>query len=169
MLKETEDDTIVNASNNKITGSVVEYMSIIICNKHSQELGGVNIQDVMYSAKNGFNMFSITKRLKSGWKSGGNAYEIWISKDEKKMVFDIKIETPKGIIFVIYFKRSGSPEDEVDAVTHDKEIAIIAAIAHGLTGHIHEAQSWKIVTHLGNTWKRENMMPCAPCAMEKAK
>ena len=167
--KATEEDTIVDASKNKITGSVVGDMPSIICNKHGQELRGVNIQDVVYSPKNGFNLFSITKRLKIGWTLGGNADSLWITKGEKKVVFDIKIETPKGIVFAIYFKRSGIPEGEVAAVTHDKEIAITAATAHGLTGHIHEAQSRKIVTHLGYTLKREKMMPCAPCALTKAK
>ena len=65
MRKATEYDTILDASKNKISGSVVGDMPSIICNKHGQELGGVNIQDVVYSPKNGFYLFSITRRLKS--------------------------------------------------------------------------------------------------------
>ena len=93
---------------------------------------------------------------------GGDENALWIYKGERKIVFDTKIETPKGIVFAIYFKRSKIPEGEVAAVTHDKEIAITKASAHGLTGHINEAQSRKIVTHLGYTLKREKMLPCAP-------
>ena len=89
---------------------------------------------------------------------GGNADVIWIYKGDKKMVFDIMIETPKVIIFAIYFKRSLILEGEVAAVTHDKEKAITSTTAHGWTGHIHEVQSRKIVTHLGYTLKREKMI-----------
>ena len=83
--KATENDTTVDASNNNIKGSVVVDMPRIIFNKHRQELGGVNIKYVVYSPKNGFNLFRITKRLKSGWKLGSNAEEIWISKGKKKL------------------------------------------------------------------------------------
>ena len=72
MRRATESNEIVDASKNKITGSVVGYMPSIICNKHGQQLGYVNIQDVVYSPKNGFNLFSITKILK--------ADENWVAK-----------------------------------------------------------------------------------------
>ena len=66
LLKATENDTIVDTSLNKISGSVVGYIPSIIFNKHGQKLVSVNIQDVVYSPKNEFNLFSITKRLKIG-------------------------------------------------------------------------------------------------------
>ena len=52
--KATDVDTIVDASKNKISGSVVGDMPSIVCNKHGQEMGAVNVQDVVYSLKNDF-------------------------------------------------------------------------------------------------------------------
>ena len=62
--KASGDDTIVDASKNKIAGDVVGDMPSVVCNKYGQELEAVNVQDVFYSPKNGFNLFSLSKRLK---------------------------------------------------------------------------------------------------------
>ena len=79
--KASEDDTIVDASKNKIAGDVVGDMPSVVCNKYGQELEAVNVQDVVYSPKNRFNIFSLTKRLKDGWKLGGDADALWIYKE----------------------------------------------------------------------------------------
>ena len=36
---------------------------------------------------------------------GGNANAIWLEKGDYKILFDIKIKTPKGALFCAYFKR----------------------------------------------------------------
>eukprot|EP00957_Ditylum_brightwellii_P191292 14565037-Ditylum_brightwellii.AAC.1 len=72
-------------------------------------------------------------------------------------MFGIKIKTPKGTIFAIYLKRKINIKEEVAAVVPDKKKAIMATMAHAITGHIGKAQSCKIVKHLGYTVSRGSM------------
>ena len=46
------------------------------------------IKGLKYSPKASFNLFSIGKRLKQGWKLGGDGKSIWITKGHNKIVFD---------------------------------------------------------------------------------
>ena len=50
---------------------------------------------MVYSPESEFNLFSLTKRLDTGHVLGGDRDSIWISKGDHKLVFDIKIKTPK--------------------------------------------------------------------------
>ena len=68
-----------------------------------------------------FNLFSITKRQKMGWKLGGDKNAIWIEKEGLKILFDIKIETKEGVIFAAYIKRDMG---EVSCVSADKKKAM---------------------------------------------
>ena len=38
----------------------------------------------------------------------GDSNSIWIEKGNHKVVFDIKIKTPKGELFAVYFKRQSA-------------------------------------------------------------
>jgi hypothetical protein len=38
--------------------------------------------------------------------SSGNSEKIWIEKGEHKIVFDIRIETPEGLIFALHHKQN---------------------------------------------------------------
>ena len=84
-------------------------------------------------------------------------YENWVVT-RTQYGFTRAIKPPKGIIFMIYFKKSQITEVELDTVTYEKEIAITSTTVNGLTGNIHEAQSQKIITHFGYTLKREKMI-----------
>jgi hypothetical protein len=42
----------------------------------------------------GHNLFSLTKRLQSGWSLHGNEKGIWLAKPGQTVMFDIRIETP---------------------------------------------------------------------------
>jgi hypothetical protein len=53
-----------------------------------------------------FNLFSLTKMMKSGWSLGGSYKEgITLSKGIDELNFDIPIETPMGIVYAIDIKR----------------------------------------------------------------
>ena len=95
-------------------------MTGIFCDKYGNEQHNVTIKDMVHSPSSEFNLFSLTKRLDDGWTLGGDSDIFWISKGDKKVVFDIKIKTPKGAIFAAYFKRDLIGQDEVAAVVADK-------------------------------------------------
>ena len=162
-------DNIIDASRNDILGSIVGDMPSTVCDKNGQELQDVMIKDIVHLPQSGYNLFSLTKRLEDGWTLGGNANAIWITKGKLKVTFDIKIKTPKGAIFAIYLKRKVNDDKEVAAVMPDKNKSISTTVAHGLTGHINETDSKKIVKHLGYKVSRGSAPKCEPCAQSKAK
>jgi hypothetical protein len=44
--------------------------------------------------------------LTQGWKLGGDGEQIWIFKEDACIDFDIKIPTPKGTLYAMYFKHN---------------------------------------------------------------
>jgi hypothetical protein len=66
-----------------------------------------------------FNLFSLTKQQKDGWTLHGDTKAIWILKGENKIVFDIRIETPEGMVFAININRKVA--EEVNAVGTDQK------------------------------------------------
>ena len=162
-------DRITDASGNDLSGKTVGDVSGSFCDKYGNEKCDVIIKEMVYSPSAEFNLFSLTKRLDQGWILGGNKNSIWISKGEKKIEFDIKIETPKGAIFAAYFKCKLCEGDEVAAVLADKKKKITADTVHGLVGHINDADGRKIAKYLGFNIARKEMTPCGACAEAKAK
>jgi hypothetical protein len=63
--------------------------------------------DVKVVPDNKFNLFSITKKLISGWKLGGDTNSTWLSKGNNNVVFDLKIKTKEGSIYAMYMHREG--------------------------------------------------------------
>ena len=52
-----------------------------------------------------YNLFSVTKRMKDGWKLYGGDTVLGLKKGFRKVEFDIVVNTPKGLLFCTYFKR----------------------------------------------------------------
>eukprot|EP00957_Ditylum_brightwellii_P038829 2934841-Ditylum_brightwellii.AAC.1 len=103
--KANAGDDIVDVSGNGLADSIVGELSKIICDKRGKEICEATIKDVVHMPNAGYNLFSLTKRLEQGWALGGGSSTIWITKGNAKITFNIKIKTPKGVIFAIYFKR----------------------------------------------------------------
>jgi len=75
-----------------------------VCNKHGQMLNQVKFTDVSYMPQGEFNLFSITKMMNEGWKLAGDKQKIVLRKNGHELAFDIRIPTPKGVIYCMYFK-----------------------------------------------------------------
>ena len=154
---------------NDLSGKIVGDLPGVFCDKFGNEKENVLIKDMVYSPGSEFNLFSLTKRLDDEWILGGNKKCIWISQGNKKIVFDIKIVTPKGAIFAAYFKRKMRKSEKVAAVMADKRREITAEAAHGLVGHINDHKGRQVVQYLGFKIARKVMTPCGACAEAKAK
>jgi len=72
------------------------------------------MKDVTYLPTGHFNLFSVTKLTKAGWQLHADLKQLWLTKDQNKIVFDIVIPTPKGMLYAMYLK-------------HDTDIAGISA------------------------------------------
>jgi len=62
------------------------------------------MKDVTYLPTGHFNLFSVTKLTKDGWKLHADLKQLWLTKDQNKTVFDIVIPTPKGMLYAMYLK-----------------------------------------------------------------
>jgi hypothetical protein len=67
-----------------------------ICDQHGNKLNKAMIENVSYLPNGTFNLFSMTQMMAKGWTIGGDKNSIWIKKDQKKVIFDMKISTPDG-------------------------------------------------------------------------
>jgi hypothetical protein len=57
-----------------------------------------------------YNLFSLTKRLQSGWSLHGNEKGIWLAKSGQTVMLDIRIETPEGVVFAAHLPRKVSEQ-----------------------------------------------------------
>jgi hypothetical protein len=101
----------------------------------------------------------------NGWKLHGNSKEIWLTKGEHEVIFDIIIPTNKGLLFSLYFWR----EMEIAGAMADgvKTKQMMANEAHDKFGHADDAATQKAAKEQGVKIVRGNMKPCAACTLSE--
>ena len=124
-----------------------------------------NMNGIHYIKGAPFNLISGTKLLDLGYKLQGDKDKIWYTKDGTKLVFDIKIETPEGMLFATRLQRTAT--EVGGAVAQEKTVSI--KVAHELLGHMDEAATRKAAANLGWTITRGTLGVCESCAKAKAK
>ena len=71
-------------------------------------------------------------------------------KEQRQIVFNIKILTPKGAVYAMYFKRLEVNQGElVNGMLDGRGTKLTINQAHAKLGHIGEDAVWKIAGHLG--------------------
>jgi hypothetical protein len=134
-----------------------------IMDKHGNPLKNCVIKDVALTKSSPFNLFSLTKMMKVGWTLGGDQDTgITLSKGDQTLNFDIPIETPKGVVYAIYMRRT-----EVAALALSTTMDI--SKAHSLLGHQSEDATRKTAKYLGWDITRGSLKTCLPCTLGKAK
>jgi hypothetical protein len=93
----------------------------VITDQFGNEVIAATLRNVKHVQSAKFDLFSITKRQKDGWLLGRNSEKIWIEKGEHKIVFDIRIETPEGLIFALLHKRKETG-GEINAAGPEKQV-----------------------------------------------
>jgi hypothetical protein len=144
-----------------VPSSKVGNIKATACNKYGEELFPTTLKDVTVVSE-GFNLFSVTKLQLQGWELRGNQDMIWLEKDGKKIVFDIKILSPKGMLYTMCLKR------EVGATASDQAVKMSFKLAHGKLGHIGNDATRDVAKKLG--WEiTDKGSICESCAVSKAK
>mmetsp|Transcript_18815 Transcript_18815/g.23344 ORF Transcript_18815/g.23344 Transcript_18815/m.23344 type:complete len:1201 (+) Transcript_18815:436-4038(+) len=135
-----------------------------ICDSRGTRLNTIKMTDVNIVPGNEYNMFSLTQRQMKGWKLGGDEHAIWLEKGRNKVVFDIKIHTPKGVVFAIYIERKRNEMGcaGIDRVMTNEQI-------HDKLGHMGDAPTKTIAEHFGWKIRKREKKPCESCAVGKAK
>ena len=139
----------------------------MLCDRYGEDLVRSMMSEVALISK-GFNLFSCTKMMQEGRTLGGDKNSIWLTKDEKKIVFDILINTKKGVVFAAFIRReigaSGIAESSTSILLNKSYTD-----AHDALAHIGEADTRKIVTYLKN-WNVTGVAgKCKSCEVAKAK
>jgi hypothetical protein len=110
-----DGDTVVVGNGQKSKTNQVVDLSGWKCDKSGNKECKILMSDVKVVPDNKFNLFSITKRLNSGWKLGGDTNSIWLSKGNNKVVFDLKIKTKGGSIYAMYVHWEGPEVNAIQA------------------------------------------------------
>jgi hypothetical protein len=167
LKKVTGDDFITMGNGIAEKAALIGELTGTICNKNGDELTTATISDVVYLPTGQFNLFSLTKMTTNqGWILGGDDKGIWLTKGDKKSLFDIAIPTPNGMLFAMYIKREIEKE-MAQAMVDEKIIPI--QLAHDPLGHPHKDMTRKMAKELGWTLSRESLKPCNGCTAGKAK
>lgn len=145
-----------------VAATVVGDIKGRMCDRFGTELARATLTEVALISK-GFNLFSCTKMQMKGWTLGGDANSIWLKKGERKIVFDIKITTPKGMIFAMFLQREIGA-----AVMSNDVISMDYKAAHGKLGHLGEDATKAAAKHLGWTVTGQ-VEKCESCEVAKAK
>ena len=132
--------------------------------------------------ESGFNLFSGTRMMDNGWIMSGDKEKIVIKKGGQEIVFDIKIRTPKGVVFCAYIKprvAKGTSNVAVDQPPKEAELKakystksgskIAVKHAHSLLGHCGEAYTRSTAKALNWTLTQGGLGNCEDCAVSKAR
>jgi hypothetical protein len=121
----------------------------IVTDQYRNEVIQAMLRNVKHVKSARFNLFSITKRQKDSWLLSGNSKKIWTEKGEYKIVFDIQIETPEGLIFALHHKRKETGK-EINAAGPEKQVIKISINkAHQILGHMNKDMCCKMCKALG--------------------
>ena len=114
-----------------------------------------------------FNLCSVTRLLKQGFELYGNKTALTLTKDKHVLKFDITVDTPKGMIFAMYFKPQ--KQEMAGTVTDSKPMKLTIQQAHDRLGHCSEDATRKTAKYRGWEITKGSMKPCQSCAAGKAK
>jgi hypothetical protein len=167
LKKVTGDDSITMGNGIAEKAALIGELTGTICHKNGEELTTATVLDVVYLPTGQFNLFSLTKMTTNqGRILGGDDKGIWLTKGGQKLLFDIVIPTPKGMLFAMYIKREIGKEM---AQTMVDENSIPIQLAHDRLGHSHKDMTRKMAKELGRTLSRGSLKPCGGCLAGKAK
>jgi hypothetical protein len=122
----------------------------------------VKIEDMSYLPNGKFNLFSLTQLMSKGWSLEGNMDGLKLRKGNQVLTFDIKIPTPKGILFGIQIKRDG----EMICSGSNGKVKVDIQEAHSKLGHISIAGTRKVAQSI--SWDLTGKVkPCEACAVGK--
>ena len=164
----TAGDSITVGNGTRIAASVVGDISGIMCDQYGVEIGPGKLHEVSHLPDGKFNLFSVLRLQNEGWLLHGDKDCIWMTKEKGKIVFDIKILTPKGAVYAMYFKHL-SIQGELANGTTDGGSKLTIGQAHARLGHIGEDAVCKIVGHIRWQLTRGQLMACEACAVGKAR
>ncbi len=167
--KATNKDGLTMGNGSVEQASILGDIKGDMCDKHGNILQAGKLNEVTHCATGKFNLFSVTKLMKHGWTLGGDHNSIWLTKGDQRIVFDIKVDTPKGVIYCMYFKRKDTTAIRETSHATTDGVTMNIMQAHRRLGHANEDAIRKTCKHLGWKLVRGSMQVCTACTAAKAK
>ncbi len=109
---------------------------------------------------------------------------ITLEKNGHVIKFDMRVETPKGVLWCVYIKRNdadgelaaGLSDEKMDSESIQKDVEVLEPIlkmqigrAHAILSHASEGVTRKMAAALNMLITRGGLKTCEPCAIAKAK
>jgi hypothetical protein len=169
MQNKRKDDSGI-AVGNGVTEktSVTADIAGSICDKYGTQMQETLLTEVTLLSNGPFNLFSVGRITnKLGWLLHGDRDKFWLEKNGNKVVFDIVVQTPKGAVYCMYFKRTAEGAEVGGAMVESK---MTMNCAHDVLPHhgtereirrMAQARNIKLIPG--------NLKSCEACTIGKAK
>ena len=133
----TAGDSITVGNGTRVAASVVGDISGVMCDQYGVEVGPGKLRKVLHLPDGKFNLFSVSKLQNEGLLLHGNKDRIWMTKERRQIVFNIKILMPKGAVYAMFFKRLEANQGElVNGMLDGRGTKLTINQAHAKLGHI---------------------------------
>jgi hypothetical protein len=161
-----EDITVVMGNGNEEKVTTIGTVKGNAINKNGKLQGSIDLSGIM-NLKNGrYNLLSVTKIMNSGWKLEGNEKSISLVKENKKLIFDIKIHTTRGVLFEVKIDKRSEIAGILKEVKKVKEVTSMEA--HQCLGHLSQLSTKDTEKQLG--WHLTGEFEkCEDCAIGKGR
>ena len=152
--QEAKQSVSIIMGNKQVEKSIVigDILSMI-CDNQGVQIVEAMMKDVVLVPDCAFNLLSISKQLKQGWKLGSNSDVLVLTSPNgnNQIKFNIKILTPNGGLYAMSIKRK--QEEVVGVATtnceNKKKVTMTLMQAHEKLGHINECTTKEISRILG--------------------
>jgi hypothetical protein len=152
----------------------------VYCDKSGEDQFAVKLQNVDVIPESHYNLISIMKLMKEGHKTSGSKKDgITLQKGSQVIKFDIKVETPKGVLWCTYIKRPEANGEIAAGVSNNQHKEIVNILppaiemnierAHAILGHSSEDTTRRTAAVINMLFTRGTLKTCKSCAISKAK
>jgi hypothetical protein len=169
-------DNIIMGNGAKESAHAIGKRTGTICDQYGNQVNKYTMQDVTLLPTGMFNLFSLAVMQRRGWLLYGDVKKIWREKDGNKIVFDLMVPTPKGVVYCMYLNRQSeivNPNTDTDEAAAPIAAATATMMnisqAHAKFGHSNEGDTRKMAKEMGITITRGTLGPCDACMIAKAK
>jgi hypothetical protein len=98
---ETSNTLVFMGNGKKEKFTKIGKVKEVAKDKYGRNQGNIILSDVIIFPKDKYNLISVTKVMKNGWKLEGYIDHTKWKKYNKKLVFNIKINTLRGILIAL--------------------------------------------------------------------
>jgi hypothetical protein len=142
-----EDITVVMGNGNEEKVKTIRTVKGNAINKNGKLQGSIDLSGVMHLKNGRYNLLTVTKIMNSGWKLEGDEKSMSLVKENKKLTFDIKIHTTRGVLFALKLDKRTEIAGIVKEVKKVKEVTSMEA--HQCLGHLSQQSTKDTAKQLG--------------------